>query len=109
SLVENIARRHHTALELLKEITTLKDARLTTDEIAAKLDLDITYVYAIVHLLEHGEEVLIKEVERGRIPVSLAVKISSAADQEVQAALREAYASGELRGAQLLATKRFLA
>jgi ParB family chromosome partitioning protein len=109
SLVENIARRHHTALELLKEITTLKDAHLTTDEIAAKLDLDITYVYAIVHLLEHGEEVLIKEVERGRIPVSLAVKISSAADQEVQAALREAYASGELRGAQLLATKRFLA
>jgi ParB family chromosome partitioning protein len=109
SLVENIARRHHTPLELLKEITTLKASGLTTEEIAAKLDLDRTYVYAIMHLLEHGEEVLVKEVERGRITVSLAVKISAAADQEVQAALREAYASGELRGAQLLATKRALA
>jgi ParB family transcriptional regulator, chromosome partitioning protein len=108
SLVENIARRHHTPLEMLKEITTLKEQGLTTDHIAVKLDLDRTWVYAIMHLLEHGEEVLVKEVELGRIPFSLAVKISSAADQEVQAALREAYSSGELRGAQLLATKRFL-
>jgi len=109
SLVENIARRHQTPLELLKEITTLKTKGLSTEEIAAKLGLDRTYVYAIVHLLEHGEDVLVKEVERGKIPVSLAVKISTAADHEVQAALREAYASGELRAAQLLATKRFLA
>lgn len=109
SLVENIARRHQTPLELLKEITTLKGKGLTTDEIATKLDLDRTYVNAIMHLLEHGEELLVKEVERGRIPVSLAVKISTAADHDVQAALREAYASGELRGAQLIATKRFLA
>lgn len=109
SLVENIARRHHTPLEMLKEITTLKAQGLSTDQIATKLDLDRTWVYAVMHLLEHGEEVLVREVERGRIPISLAVKISSAADQEVQAALREAYSSGELRGAQLLATKRFLA
>ncbi|MGD1095888.1 MAG: ParB/RepB/Spo0J family partition protein [Bryobacteraceae bacterium] len=109
SLVENIARRHHTPLELLKEITTLKGKGLTTEKIATKLGLERTYVYAIMHLLEHGEDVLVKEVERGRIPVSLAVKISTAADHDVQAALREAYASGELRRAQLLATKRFLA
>jgi ParB family transcriptional regulator, chromosome partitioning protein len=109
SLVENVARRRHTPLELLKEITTLQERGLTTEQIAKKLDLDRTYVYAIVHLIEHGEKVLVREVERGRMPVSLAVKLSSDADQEVQAALREAYASGELRGPQLIATKRFLA
>lgn len=109
SLVENIARRHHTPVELLKEITTLKQTGLSPEQIGAKLDLDRAYVYAAEHLLEHGELTLLKEVERGRIPVSVAMKISTAADQELQAALREAYTSGELRGEQLLATKRYLA
>jgi len=58
----------------------------TTDEIAARLDLERTYVYAIVHLLEHGEDTLVKGIERARIPVSVAAKISTAADEDVQAA-----------------------
>ncbi len=109
SLVENIARRRHTPVELLKEIMTLKQTGLSVEQIGAKLDLDRTYVYAAEHLLEHGELTLLKEVERGHITVSVAMKISTAADQEVQTALREAYTSGELRGAQFLATKRYLA
>jgi ParB family chromosome partitioning protein len=109
SLVENIARRRPTPVELLKEITALKEAGLSPDQIGAKLDLDRTYVYTAIHLLEHGELTLLKEVERGKIPVSVAMKISTAADQDLQAALREAYTSGELRGAQLLATRRYLA
>lgn len=109
SLVENIARRHHTPVELLKEVTTLKEAGLTSDQIASKLDLERSYVNLIMHLLQHGEHMLIKEVERGRIPVSVALKISTAANEEVQGALREAYISGELRGQQLVAAKRFLA
>lgn len=109
SLVENIARRSPTPVELLKEIITLKDAGLSPEQIGAKLDLDRTYVYTAMHLLQHGEHTLLQEVERGHIPVSVAMKISTAADHDLQAALREAYASGELRGAQLLATKRYLA
>jgi ParB family chromosome partitioning protein len=109
SLVENIARRHHTPLELLKEITILKDAGLSVEQIGLKLDLDRTYVYSIIHLLENGEEALVKEVERGRIPLSVAIKICNGAGHDLQAALREAYTSGELRGQQLIATRRFLA
>jgi ParB family chromosome partitioning protein len=109
SLIENIARRHHTPVELLKELTILKSAGLSTDQIGLKLGLEQSYVYAIGHLLDNGEEALIKEVERGRIPVSVAIKICKAADHDVQAALREAYSSGELRGGQLIATRRFLA
>lgn len=109
SLVENIARRRHTPVELLKEIITLKNAGLSPEDISAKLDLDRTYICAAMHLLEHGELTLLKEVERGHIPVSVAMKISASADHDVQAALREAYTTGELRGAQLIATKRYLA
>jgi ParB family transcriptional regulator, chromosome partitioning protein len=109
SLVENIARRHHTPMELVKEVSRLKGGQLTTDQIAAKLGLDRNYVYTIIHLLENGEHHLIKEVERGRIPVSVAIKISTAADHDVQTALRQAYSRGELRAQQLVATKRFLA
>ncbi len=109
SLVENIARRHHTPIELLKAVTDLKQRGYTAEQISAKLALERTYINAIIHLLDHGEEALLKEVERGRIPVTIAIKISTAADQELQAALREAYTAGELKGQQLRAVKRFLA
>ena len=109
SLIENIARRHHTPIELLKEVTNLKQRGYTAEQISAKLALERTYINAIIHLLEHGEEALLKEVDRGRIPVTIAVKISTAADQELQGALREAYTAGDIKGPQLRAVKRFLA
>jgi len=108
SVAENIARRHYSSLELLKEITMLRGSGLSAEIIAKKLGLDITYIHGITQLLEHGEDALVQEVERGRIPMSFAVRICRGSDHELQAALREAYTSGELRGAQLLAAKRLL-
>jgi ParB family chromosome partitioning protein len=109
SLVENIARRRHKTSELLKEITTLSRRGYTTEQISAKVDLDKAYVYGITHLLAHGEERLIDAVERGVLPLTVAMDISSATDHEVQNALREAYETGGLRGQKLLEVKRILA
>ena len=109
SLVENIARRRHTTTELLKEISTLKTRGYTAEEISTKLDLDTTYIYSITHLLEHGEERLIEAVERGTLPLTIAVEISTAEDQDAQCALREAYETGGLRGQKLIRVKRLLA
>jgi ParB family transcriptional regulator, chromosome partitioning protein len=109
SLVENIARRRHTTTELLKEISALKGRGYAAEAISIKLDLDIAYIYAITHLLEHGEERLIDAVERGTLPLTVAVEISTAADHDVQHALREAYESGGLRGQKLISVKRLLA
>ena len=109
SLVENIARRRHTTTELLKEISALKSRGYNADEISTKIDLDRTYVYAITHLLEHGEERLIDAVERGTLPLTIAVEISTADDHDVQHALREAYETGGLRGQKLISVKRLLA
>jgi ParB family chromosome partitioning protein len=109
SLVENIARRRHKTSELLKEITTLSRKGYTAEQISAKIDLDKVYVYGITHLLAHGEERLIDAVERGVLPLTVAMDISSATDHEVQNALREAYETGGLRGQKLLEVKRILA
>jgi ParB family chromosome partitioning protein len=109
SLVENIARRRHKTSELLKEIMTLSRRGYTPEQISAKVDLDKAYVYGITHLLAHGEERLIDAVERGVLPLTVAMDISSATDHEVQNALREAYESGGLRGQKLMEVKRILA
>ena len=84
SLVENIARRQPSNLELLREISNLKNRGYSTDEIARKLDYHSTYVRDIAHLLSKGEEQLIEYVAAGRMPLSVAVRIDSGTDAEVQ-------------------------
>jgi ParB family chromosome partitioning protein len=109
SLVENIARRPPSNRALLGELRSLRQRNYKTDEIAKKLGLDRTYIHGIVRLVEHGEELLIRAVEAGRMPISVAVEIASGNDHEVQRALSEAYEKGDLRGAKLTAAKRIIA
>jgi len=109
SLVENIARRPPSNRALIAELRSLRQRNYKTDEIAKKLGLDRTYVHGIVRLVEHGEELLIRAVEAGRMPISVAVEIASGNDHEVQRALSEAYEKGDLRGSKLTAAKRIIA
>jgi len=60
-------------------------------------------------LIEHDAASLVDSVEAGRIPVSIAVLISSSDDPGVQNALSEAYESGALRGARFKEAKRIIA
>lgn len=107
-LVENIARRRPSNVELLREITSLKERGYTVDQIATKLDMHRSYVHGVVNLLERGEERLIDHVEQGRIPISVAVTIASGTDAEVQQALCEAYENGALRGHKLTTARRII-
>jgi ParB family chromosome partitioning protein len=108
SLVENLARRQHRPLELVREIGALKDRGYSIQEIAAKIDFTAEYVWAISFLLEHGEERLINAVERGVIPHSVAMEIARAKDADVQTALAEAYEKKALPGNQMLAIRRII-
>ena len=108
SLVENLARRQHTSLELVSEIGALKQRGYSVAEIAAKTDFSTEYIYAICYLLENGEERLINGVERGVIPHSVAMEIAKAKDGDVQEALAEAYENKALPGNQLLAIRRII-
>jgi|PlaIllAssembly_1097288.scaffolds.fasta_scaffold00608_4 ParB family transcriptional regulator, chromosome partitioning protein len=108
SLVENLARRQHVNLELVREIGNLKNRGYKVGEIAQKTDLTPDYVRGIIRLLERGEERLINAVETGYIPISLAVEISAAKDEDAQLALLSAYESKKLRGRELIKVRRLI-
>lgn len=108
SLAENLARRRQTCVELLREIGTLKERGHSFQEIAEKTDLHPSYVKGIVRLLKQGEHRLLRAVEKGQIPISVAVTIASSNDDEVQRALAEAYESNDLRGKELLRARRLI-
>ena len=108
SLVENLARRAPSSVELLREMQTLKSRGYTYDEIARKTDLNQVYVRGIIKLIERGEERLITAVERGRIPISVAVTIATSDDHAIQQALTDAYEANDLRGKRLIAARRII-
>lgn len=110
SLAENISRRQGRPLELLAGIDLLKKQGYDRRQIARKTGLNYEYVAGIFHLLEHGEERLLIAVQRERIPLSAALSIAGAgsSDKDVQAALQEAYESGQLRGSQLLQARKII-
>lgn len=108
SLVENLARRQHSTIEMVKDIGDMRDRGDTFAQIASKTALDITYVRGIVKLLKKGEERLLQAVEKGQIPVSVAVTIATSDDHEIQVALTEAYEKNTLRGKKLLAARRLV-
>src|SRR5215210_1114567 len=108
SLVENLARRHPTSLELLREIGALKERGYSISEIAAKTDFSSDYIGAICYLLEHGENRLLVAVERGVMPPNIAIEISRSPERDVQQALADAYESKAIPGNQMLAIRRII-
>jgi ParB family transcriptional regulator, chromosome partitioning protein len=108
SLVENVARRQLRPLELLREISSLKSRGYTTTEIAHKIDVHKTYVAGITHLLKHGEERLLTAVDKGRVPLYVAMQIASADEEGIQKALHQAYEDKTLRGRKLLTVRRIV-
>jgi ParB family chromosome partitioning protein len=108
SLVENLARRQHRALDLLHDIEGLKQRGYDEGEIARKTALTVEYVRGILRLLKKGEHRLLNAVESGQIPVSIAVEIATADDAGIQNALQQAYEKNILRGRKFLAAKRLV-
>ncbi len=108
SLVENIARRNNSALELLQSIKYLKGQGYADDAIAAKTNLGKDYIRGIIRLLEEGEEYLVNAVEKGRIPLYQALNIAAEDDAAVQTALTEAYESGALTGKKLVIVQKII-
>jgi ParB family chromosome partitioning protein len=110
SLAENIARRQGRTLELLAGIEQLNDQGYDKKAIAQKTGLSADYIYGILQLLKNGEERLLIAVEGGRIPLNAALTIAGAgsSDKDVQAALQEAYESGQLRGNHLIQARKVI-
>jgi ParB family chromosome partitioning protein len=110
SLAENIARRQYRPLELFAGIKKLHDQGYDKKTIAKKTGLVVEYVSGILTLLQHGEERLLVAVQKGRVPLNAALAIVGAGndDKAVQAALQDAYESGEIRGKQLILARQVI-
>jgi ParB family chromosome partitioning protein len=88
SLVENIARRRHSPVELVGDIGRLA-RHSDPQEVAAKLGVSEAYVNTVCYLLRHGEDRLIKALERKTVLPTLALEIARARTPQLQAALLE--------------------
>ena len=108
SLVENCARRQHSAIDLLQDIGGMRERGHTLPQIARKTGLTLEYVNGVARLIEKGEQRLLRSVEARAIPLSVAVDIAEAEDHDVQRALQLAYEKGTLRGRKLIAAKRIV-
>lgn len=108
SLVENLARRQHRAIDLLRDIAGMKKRGYGETEIAGKTGLTLEYTRGVIRLLENGETRLLRSVEAGMMPISVAVAIADSDDAGVQEILQKAYESRQLRGRRLLLAKRLI-
>ena len=108
SLVENVARRNHAPIELLRDVDEMVKSGQPLQDVAAKVGLSVSYLHSILTLLEHGEERLVAAVERGTLPIGLAISIARSNDSELQLALADAYADGTLKRTQLAVVRRII-
>jgi ParB family transcriptional regulator, chromosome partitioning protein len=108
SLVENLARRPHRAVDLLHDIEGLKQRGYDESEIASKTALRVDYIRGVLKLLKKGEHRLLNAVESGQMPVSIAVEIATSDDAGIQNALQQAYEKKILRGRKFLVAKRLV-
>ncbi|ODS57817.1 MAG: chromosome partitioning protein ParB [Acidobacteria bacterium SCN 69-37] len=105
SLVENLARRQHSPLDLMRQIGDLRGRGYSITEIAIKTAFSDEYISAICYLLDHGENRLLAAVDRGVVPATIAMEIAKAPEADVQLALTEAYEQRSLPGNQVLAIR----
>lgn len=108
SLIENIARRNINPLELLNGIKHLRLRGYDEMEIANKTGLGRDWIRGIVKLLDNGEDRLVSAVEKGRVPLYIALKIASEDESSVQLALTSAIETGQLSGSKLIAVQKLL-
>ena len=108
SLVENVARRQHRPVEMLRAIGDLHERGYTDRQIAKKIGYSVDHVVKIRRLLEAGEDQLLFAVETGRMPLRVAMAIAAAKDEDLQRVLAQAFENHDLTLKQVIAARRWV-
>lgn len=108
SLVENIARRYPSPMDLIREIERLRALGYDTPQISAKLDYSESVIKGLATLKKAGEERLLDAVVNGRVPLWVAVDIARAEGPEDQRELLRAYEAKQLNYLSVRAVKRLI-
>ena len=108
SLVENIARRYSSPVDLIREIGRLKAQHYTVADIAMKLDVSESMVNGLIALKRAGEERLLEAALSGKVPLWVAIDIAKTDTVEMQRELLKAYESKELNHVSIRTVKRLI-
>lgn len=108
SLVENIARRFASPLDLLGEIDRLKGLGYSNVTIGKKLGVAETTIGGLVALKNAGEQRLLEAALRGTIPLSAAMEIARTSDVDSQRELLKACENKQLDQKGIRAVKRLI-
>lgn len=108
SLVENIARRHPRAGDVMREILRLKAEGDSQTEIARKMGFSDATICCYLTLYEAGEERLLDAALTDKIPVGVAVEIARVGDVDDQRALHAAYERGDLGKRSIRSIKKVI-
>jgi len=108
SLVENIARRFASPMDLMSEIERLKARGYNNVEIGKKLDISDTLLKGMITLKKAGEERLLHAAVSGRIPLWIAIEIARADTPETQRELLKAYENKDLDHVSIRVVKRLM-
>jgi ParB family chromosome partitioning protein len=108
SLVENMARRFPSSMDLIAEIQRLKAAGYSNVVIGQKLDIDRVLVSGLLTLMKSGEERLLEAAMLNKIPISLAIDIARTDGAEAQRELLKVYEGGQLNHYSLRTLKKLI-
>jgi len=108
SLVENMARRHHNPIALVREIERLQELGYTPQAISKKIGVADCFVYELLKLVRAGEERLVNAALTGKVPMSVAIDISKTDSPEAQRELLKAYETKKLTLSSLRVVKRLI-
>ena len=108
SLVENMARRLPSPMELINEIHRLKAQGYNNSDIGRKLDIDRPTIIGLIALKKAGEERLLEAALNGKIPLGVAIDIAKTDGVETQRALLKAYEKKQLNQASIRDIKKLM-
>jgi ParB family chromosome partitioning protein len=108
SLVENIARRYPSPMDLIREIERLRCLGYNNQQIGEKLDVSNSTVNGMMALRKAGEERLLHAALTGKLPLWVAVEIAKADTAEMQRDLMKAFESKELNYLDIRKAKRLM-
>lgn len=108
SLIENMARRFPSPMDLIQEINRLKKLNYSNVQIGVKIGISDSTVGGLLKLWNEGEERLLEAAVMGMIPLGVAMDISRADTPDLQRELLVAYQNKQLNQFSIRTVRRLM-
>jgi ParB family chromosome partitioning protein len=108
SLIENIARVPVGTMWFARELKRMREAGMTISEIARIVGKCESQVTGHVRLVEQGEERLLRGVEQGVFPITIALKIAESDAAQTQNLLMDAFDTGIVTSANIRTVRKII-